>query len=95
MTGSAYGADAETETNFEAISVTRKRAKDPSAANSLHSIEEAVGAFSLLREFFEGAIIVDAQSRITWIDARYRELLKLSPDFDPLGLPIEEVIPIP
>ncbi|MHB1109933.1 MAG: sigma-54 interaction domain-containing protein [Devosia sp.] len=50
-------------------------------------------AFSLLRDFFEGAIIVDAQTRITWIDARYRLLLKLAPDFDPIGLPVEEVIP--
>jgi transcriptional regulator with PAS, ATPase and Fis domain len=72
--------------------VTRKRTTTHSA-NNLHSIEEAVGAFSLLREFFEGAIIVDAQSRITWIDTRYRELLKLAPDFDPIGLPVEEVIP--
>ena len=56
-------------------------------------IEQAVGAFSLLRDYFEGAVIVDAQSRITWIDTRYRELLKLPAEFDPLGLPIEEVIP--
>jgi transcriptional regulator with PAS, ATPase and Fis domain len=56
-------------------------------------IEHAVNAFSLLREYFEGAVIVDANSRITWMDARYRELLKLSPDFDPIGLPVEEIIP--
>ena len=30
-----------------------------------------LGAFSLLRDFFEGAIIVDAQTRITWMDKRY------------------------
>ncbi|MDP2780614.1 sigma-54-dependent Fis family transcriptional regulator [Devosia sp.] len=64
-----------------------------SADNGLASIEEAVGAFSLLRDFFEGAIIVDAQTRITWMDARYRDLLKLDPAFDPIGLPVEEVIP--
>lgn len=73
--------------------MTRTRSKTPQSDSNLHSIEQAVGAFSLLREFFEGAIIVDAQSRITWIDARYRELLKLAPDFDPIGLPVEEVIP--
>jgi transcriptional regulator with PAS, ATPase and Fis domain len=56
-------------------------------------VEQAVNAFSLLRDYFEGAIIVDAQSRITWIDQRYRELLKLAPEFDPTGLPVEEVIP--
>ena len=55
------------------------------AANGLASIEEAVGAFSLLRDFFEGAIIVDAQTRVTWMDARYRELLKLAPEW-PLKL---------
>jgi transcriptional regulator with PAS, ATPase and Fis domain len=59
----------------------------------LASIEQAVDAFSLLREFFEGAIIVDAQTRITWIDTRYRELLKLDPAFDPIGLQVEDVIP--
>ena len=73
--------------------MTSKRTKTPPAVNSLHSIEEAIGAFGLLREFFEGAIIVDARSRITWIDARYRELLKLAPDFDPVGRAVEEVIP--
>ncbi|KKB86122.1 hypothetical protein VW29_04005 [Devosia limi DSM 17137] len=57
------------------------------------SIEEAVAAFSLLRDFFEGAIIVDAQTRITWMDKRYRELLKLAPDFDPIGMPVEDIIP--
>jgi len=56
-------------------------------------VEQAVNAFGLLRDYFEGAIIVDAQSRITWIDQRYRELLKLAPDFDPTGLPVEDVIP--
>ena len=56
-------------------------------------IEQAVKAFSLLRDYFEGAVIVDAQSRITWMDARYRELLKLAPNFDPMGMPVEEVIP--
>lgn len=61
--------------------------------NRLASIEQAVDAFSLLRDFFEGAIIVDAQTRITWMDERYRELLKLDPAFDPMGLPVEDVIP--
>tara|TARA_R110000868_G_scaffold10797_1_gene52234 strand:+ start:3365 stop:4789 length:1425 start_codon:yes stop_codon:yes gene_type:complete len=63
------------------------------ASNGLASIEEAVGAFSLLRDFFEGAIIVDSDTHITWMDARYRELLKLNPSFDPIGLPVEDVIP--
>jgi transcriptional regulator with PAS, ATPase and Fis domain len=73
--------------------VTTKRPALSHPANNLQTIEQAVSAFSLLRDFFEGAIIVDANTRITWIDARYRELLKLAPDFDPVGLPVEEVIP--
>ena len=56
-------------------------------------IEQAVNAFSLLRDYFEGAIIVDRQSCITWMDGRYRALLKLAPSFDPIGLPVEDVIP--
>ena len=70
---------------------SRFRGYEPT--HRIASIEQAVDAFSLLREFFEGAIIVDAQTRITWMDARYRELLKLDPAFDPLGLPVEDVIP--
>ena len=57
------------------------------------AIEQAVSAFGLLRDYFEGAIAVDAEARITWIDKRYRELLKLDPAFDPVGLPVEDVIP--
>lgn len=57
------------------------------------NIEQAVRSFGLLREYFEGAIAVDAETRITWIDRRYRELLKLDPEFDPVGLSVEQVIP--
>jgi transcriptional regulator with PAS, ATPase and Fis domain len=62
-------------------------------AHRLLNIEQAVGSFGLLREYFEGAIAVDADTRITWIDKRYRELLKLDPEFDPVGLSVEQVIP--
>jgi transcriptional regulator with PAS, ATPase and Fis domain len=65
----------------------------PSGSRQAATVEQALGAFGLLRDFFQGAIIVDQQSRITWIDQRYRELLQLAPDFDPLGVPVEEVIP--
>ena len=57
------------------------------------NVEQALAAFSVLREYFQGALIVDKAARITWIDPRYRELLKLAPDFNPYGLPVEEVIP--
>ncbi|MHA6691338.1 sigma-54 interaction domain-containing protein [Devosia sp. A449] len=57
------------------------------------SPEQAADALRLLREYFHGAIMVDAESRITWIDERYRQLLKLDPAWDVLGLPVEQVIP--
>src|SRR5690606_19425521 len=57
------------------------------------SPEQAADAVRLLREYFHGAIMVDAESRITWIDERYRQLLKLDPAWDVLGLPVEQVIP--
>lgn len=56
-------------------------------------VADAMGAFNLLREYFEGAIMVDAQARITWIDGRYRRLLKLDAGYDPIGRPVEEVLP--
>ncbi len=56
-------------------------------------VEQALAAFGLLREYFEGAVIVDRDARITWIDQRYRDLLGLAPGFDPIGRPVEQVIP--
>ena len=66
-----------------------KQASHPAQPN----VEQALGAFSLLREYFQGALIVDDRARITWIDQRYRELLGLPDDFDCHGLPVEQVIP--
>ncbi len=57
------------------------------------NVEQALAAFSLLREYFQGALIVDNEARITWIDSRYRELLRIAPEFDLYGLPVEQVIP--
>ncbi|WP_158541520.1 sigma-54 interaction domain-containing protein [Pelagibacterium lacus] len=56
-------------------------------------VSAAMGAFDMLREYFEGAIMVDAEARIIWLDGRYRRLLKLTEDFDPVGRPVEEVLP--
>jgi transcriptional regulator of acetoin/glycerol metabolism len=56
-------------------------------------VSAAMGAFDMLREYFEGAIMVDAEARIIWLDGRYRRLLKLTDDFDPVGRPVEEVLP--
>ncbi|WP_404405764.1 sigma-54 interaction domain-containing protein [Pelagibacterium halotolerans] len=56
-------------------------------------VAAAMGAFDMLREYFEGAIMVDADARILWLDGRYRRLLKLAEDFDPVGRPVEDVLP--
>lgn len=56
-------------------------------------VADAMGAFDLLREYFEGAIMVDDQARIVWFDERYRRLLKLPEDFDPQGRRVEDVLP--
>lgn len=65
----------------------------PQQSSGLTNVEDFLAAFSLFGDFFEGALAVDAEARITWVDARYRKLLNLSDDFDPTGRPIEEVIP--
>jgi len=57
------------------------------------NIEQALSSFSLLRDYFQGALIVDHESRITWIDPRYRKLLGMPADFACYGLPVEQVIP--
>ncbi|WMT86185.1 sigma 54-interacting transcriptional regulator [Pelagibacterium sp. 26DY04] len=56
-------------------------------------VSAAMGAFDMLREYFEGAIMVDADARIVWLDGRYRRLLKLDDDYDPVGRPVEDVLP--
>lgn len=56
-------------------------------------VKDAMGTFNLLREYFEGAIMVDAQAHITWMDGRYRRLLGLADDYDPTGRPVEDVLP--
>ena len=80
----------------DGVGVRAKMPGDTAGAESSRqaaTVEQALGAFGLLRDFFQGAIIVDGRSHITWIDQRYRELLQLAPQFDPIGMPIEEVIP--
>ena len=53
--------------------------RDPNGPTPPALVKEAMGAFNLLREYFEGAIMVDAQARITWMDRRYRRLLNVAP----------------
>jgi transcriptional regulator with PAS, ATPase and Fis domain len=66
---------------------------DPIGTTPPRLVEAAMGVFGLLREYFEGAIMVDAQTRISWIDGRYRRLLGLPDDLDPIGLPVEDILP--
>ncbi|WP_196258045.1 sigma-54 interaction domain-containing protein [Pelagibacterium limicola] len=66
---------------------------NPIGATPPRLVEAAMGVFGLLREYFEGAIMVDAQARISWIDRRYRTLLGLPRDFNPIGRPVEEILP--
>jgi transcriptional regulator with PAS, ATPase and Fis domain len=67
--------------------------RDPVGMTPPALVKEAMGAFNLLREYFEGAIMVDSQAHITWLDGRYRRLLKMADDFEPLGLPVEDILP--
>ena len=57
------------------------------------SVATVLNAFDSLGDSFKGAITVDAEARITWIDERYRELLGIPGDADLVGQRVEEVIP--
>ena len=63
-----------------------------SSAAHLHALAES----SLLAHFAaycEGAVIVDAQARIVWMNDRYPERLGIKLPADVVGLPVEKVIP--
>lgn len=49
--------------------------------------------FALLEELCDGAIAVDRDARIVWINDKYRALLGISESQPALGHPIEDVIP--
>ena len=49
--------------------------------------------FSLFEDLCEGAIAVDRQARIVWINDKYRSLLGLTETEDVVGRPVEEIIP--
>jgi transcriptional regulator with PAS, ATPase and Fis domain len=55
-----------------------------------HAVESL---FNLLEELCEGAITVDRDARISWINDKYRRLLGISDGEAVLGRPIEELIP--
>ncbi len=49
--------------------------------------------FALFEELCEGAIAVDRQARIVWINEKYRSLLGLREDEPVIGRSVEEIIP--
>lgn len=49
--------------------------------------------FALFEDLCDGAIAVDRDARIVWINDKYRALLGLPEGDSAIGLPIEEVIP--
>jgi transcriptional regulator with PAS, ATPase and Fis domain len=55
---------------------------------------QAVGQlFSLFEKMCEGAIAVDDQARIAWINDKYRQLLGLPEGQSVVGVEVEEIIP--
>ncbi len=56
-----------------------------------HQVVESL--FRLFEELCEGAITVDRNARISWINHKYRRLLGIDDDAQVLGRPIEELIP--
>jgi len=57
------------------------------------AVATVLHAFESLGESFKGAITVDAEARITWIDDRYRSLLGIRPEVGLVGQSVEQVIP--
>lgn len=41
----------------------------------------------------QGAIAIDAELNIAWISPAYRVMLQLDKDFDPIGQPLEQILP--
>lgn len=60
---------------------------DPIYKDSISSLVNLFG------EICEGAVAVDSQSRVVWINEKYRGLLKLGDVSEVSGKPIERVIP--
>ena len=72
------------------------RNDDRGAAKSLaHPLQHQVveSLFRLFEELCEGAITVDREARISWINDKYRRLLGIGDDEPVLGRCIEELIP--
>lgn len=47
----------------------------------------------LLSSFCQCAIAIDEQSRVIWISEAYRELIEMPNNMDPIGKPIEKLLP--
>jgi transcriptional regulator with PAS, ATPase and Fis domain len=55
--------------------------------------QASAGLIRTLSETCDGAVTVDREARITWIQDKYRALLGVEPDRDVIGQPIEDIIP--
>ncbi len=61
-------------------------------AETVHG-QAVTSLFRLFESICDGAITVDADSRIVWINDKYRALLGIAPADDVVGRPVEEVLP--
>jgi transcriptional regulator with PAS, ATPase and Fis domain len=62
------------------------------SAEQLHA-QAVQSMLGLLETLCQGAIAVDADARVVWINDRYRELLGLAPERSVVGEPVEALIP--
>lgn len=69
--------------------------KDLTRSGSADEIQKKVveDLFGLFESLCEGAISVDRQARIVWINDKYRELLGVRPGMDVVGRDVEDIIP--
>ncbi len=68
---------------------------DPRAATDGQPVHRRAvrSLFEVFEEICEGAISVDTDARVVWINRKYRELLGVGDGDDVLGQPIEAIIP--
>ncbi len=64
----------------------------PAKADIVHA-QAVKSLFTLFESICEGAIAVDPQARIVWINDKYRSLLGIDPSAPVFGREVEEVIP--
>ena len=58
-----------------------------------NQIEEELASLGLFKDFSEGAIAIDRDGRISWINEKYARLILVENVRDVIGVPIDDVIP--